>query len=123
MPGVGEPAVYSQTGGQIDIMPTVANLLGISMKDQLHFGEDLMNQQTNMLPVRHFLPTGSFINDTSMYLTGVDYDDGDNFNLIDGSETEGGSTKEQFDAVQRLLNMSNSYIQQLPDLPSTDDAK
>ncbi|MNP85745.1 hypothetical protein D3C76_1856240 [compost metagenome] len=69
------------------------------------------------------MPTGSFINDTSMYLTGVDYDDGDNFNLIDGSETEGGSTKEQFDAVQRLLNMSNSYIQQLPDLPSTDDAK
>lgn len=122
-PGVGQPTVYSQTGGQIDIMPTVANLLGISMKDQLYFGEDLMNQQTNMLPVRHFLPTGSFINDTSMYLTGVDYDDGDNFNLIDGSETEGGSTKEQFDAVQRLLNMSNSYIQQLPDLPSTDNAE
>lgn len=122
-PGSGEPTVYNQTGGQIDIMPTVANLLGISMKDQIHFGEDLMNQQTNLLPVRHFLPTGSFINDTSMYLTGVDYDDGTNYNLIDGSETEGGSTKEQFDAVQRLLNLSNSYILQLPDLSSTDDGE
>jgi phosphoglycerol transferase MdoB-like AlkP superfamily enzyme len=120
-PGIDQPTVYTQTGGQIDILPTVANLLGISMKDQLHFGEDLMNQQTNLLPVRHFLPTGSFINDTSLYLTGVDYDDGSNYNLIDGSETEGGSTKAQFDAVQRLLNMSNSYILQRPDLSSTDD--
>jgi phosphoglycerol transferase MdoB-like AlkP superfamily enzyme len=120
-PGIDQPTVYTQTGGQIDILPTVANLLGISMKDQLHFGEDLMNQQTNLLPVRHFLPTGSFINDTSLYLTGVDYDDGNNYNLIDGSETEGGSTKEQFDAVQRLLNMSNSYILQRPDLSSTED--
>lgn len=122
-PGVDQPTVHTQTGGQIDILPTVANLLGISMKDQLHFGEDLMNQQTNLLPVRHFLPTGSFINDTSLYLTGVDYDDGSNYNLIDGSETEGGSTQAQFDAVQRLLNMSNSYILQRPDLPSTDDGE
>lgn len=122
-PGINQPTVYTQTGGQIDILPTVANLLGISMKDQLHFGEDLMNQQTNLLPVRHFLPTGSFINDTSLYLTGVDYDDGNNYNLIDGSETEGGSTQAQFDAVQRLLNMSNSYILQRPDLSSTDDGE
>lgn len=122
-PGLDQPNVHTQTGGQIDILPTVANLLGISMKDQLHFGEDLMNQQTNLLPVRHFLPTGSFINDTSLYLTGVDYDDGNNYNLIDGSETEGGSTKAQFDAVQRLLNMSNSYILQRPDLPSSDDGE
>lgn len=123
IPGMDQPIISNQTGGQIDILPTVANLLGISMKDQLHFGEDLMNQQTNLLPVRHFLPTGSFINDTSMYLTGVDYDDGINYNLITGSETEGGSTKEQFDAVQRLLNMSNSYILQRPDLPSTLDGE
>ncbi|KTD85614.1 LTA synthase family protein [Paenibacillus etheri] len=122
-PGIDQPNVYTQTGGQIDILPTVANLLGISMKDQLHFGEDLMNQQTNLLPVRHFLPTGSFINDTSLYLTGIDYDDGSNYNLNDGSETEGGSTKAQFDAVQRLLNMSNSYILQRPDIPSTDDGE
>lgn len=122
-PGVGQPAVYPQTGGQIDILPTVANLLGVSVKNQLHFGEDLMNQETNLLPVRHFLPTGSFINDNSLYLTGVDYEDGSNFNLITGAETDGGSTKAQFDAVQRLLNMSNSYILQRPDLAGAEDTK
>lgn len=121
-PGAVQPAEFSQTGGQVDILPTLANLLGISVKDQLHFGEDLLNQSTNLLPVRHFLPSGSFINDTSMYLTGVSYVDGTNYNLIDNSITKGGSTEAQFNAVDRLLNMSNSYILQLPDLVK-DEAK
>ncbi|MRN52896.1 LTA synthase family protein [Paenibacillus monticola] len=121
-PGAVQPAVFSQTGGHIDILPTVANLLGISVKDQLHFGEDLLNQHTNLLPIRHFLPSGSFVNDTSMYLTGVSYEDGTNYNLIDNSITKGGSTEAQFNAVDRLLNMSNSYILQLPDL-AKDEAK
>ncbi len=121
-PGAVQPVEFSQTGGQVDILPTLANLLGISVKDQLHFGEDLLNQQTNLLPVRHFLPSGSFINDTSMYLTGVSYADGTNYNLTDNSITKGSSTEAQFNAVDRLLNMSNSYILQLPDLVK-DEAK
>ncbi|WP_379133938.1 LTA synthase family protein [Paenibacillus sp. sgz500958] len=119
-PGAGQPAVLSQTGGQIDILPTVANLLGVSVENQLHFGQDLFNQTTNLLPVRHFLPTGSFINDTSMFLPGVGFEDGTNYNLLDNSITKDTSTVEQFNAVQRLLNMSSSYIHQLPDLPKDD---
>ncbi|MDQ0195723.1 LTA synthase family protein [Paenibacillus wynnii] len=120
-PGIGQPATFSQTGGQIDILPTVANLLGVSLNDQIHFGEDLFNYKTNLLPVRHFLPTGSFINDSSMYLTGVSYADGTNYNLTDNSITKEGSTEAQFNAVNRLLNMSNSYILQLPDNAPKDE--
>jgi len=121
-PGTGQPAKFSQTGGQVDILPTVANLLGVSVQNQLHFGEDLFNQKTNLLPVRHFLPTGSFINDTSMFLTGVSFEDGTNYNLLDNSITAHTSTEAEFNAVQRLLNMSGSYITQLPDLPVEDDS-
>lgn len=115
-PGAKLPAVMDHTGGQVDILPTVANLLGVSVQNQLHFGEDLFNQQTNLLPVRHFLPTGSFINDKSIYVTGDAYGDGTNYSQLDNSSLEGGSTEAQFDAVQRLLHLSNSYILQLPDL-------
>ncbi len=31
--------------GQIDIMPTVANLLGVSLENNLHFGHDLLNYE------------------------------------------------------------------------------
>ncbi|WP_151735462.1 LTA synthase family protein ['Paenibacillus yunnanensis' Narsing Rao et al. 2020] len=109
------PPVMSGTGGQIDILPTVANLLGVSTESQLHFGQDLFNQESNLIPLRHFLPTGSFINDSSIYVTGKDYADGSNYSLIDNGLIPGGSTEEQFNRAQRLLDLSNSYLLQLPD--------
>lgn len=114
-PGAVLPGEMDQTGGQVDILPTVANLLGVPLKNQLHFGEDLLNQKNNLLPTRHFLPTGSFINNESIYVTGAAYADGTNYSLQDNSILEGGSTEAQFAAVQRLLRLSNSYIMQLPD--------
>ncbi|WP_310551178.1 LTA synthase family protein [Paenibacillus glufosinatiresistens] len=119
------PAQMSGTGGQVDVLPTVANLLGVSLDHQLHFGEDLYNQKTNLLPVRHFLPTGSFINDKSIYVTGKEYADGINYNFADNSPLENGSTEEQFKAAQRLLLLSHSYLSQLPNeasqTPATPD--
>lgn len=116
-PGVTYPKTFEQTGGQIDILPTVANLLGVSMKDQIHFGEDLLNQQTNLLPMRHFLPTGSFVGDTAMFLPGVGFEDGTNYDVKDNSISASGSTEAQYNAALRLLNMSDSYAKQLPALP------
>ncbi len=109
------PAVMERTGGQIDILPTVANLLGVSLQNQLHFGEDLLNTQSNLIPFRHFLPTGSFVNNTSIYLPGNDYEDGSNYRLSDNAEVKDGSTEAQFEAAERLLDMSNSYLLQLPE--------
>ncbi|MNO02794.1 hypothetical protein D3C81_2233060 [compost metagenome] len=57
------------------------------------------------------------MNNTSIYLTGNDYADGSNYSLRDNSITKGGSTEKQFEAAERLLNMSNSYLVQLPDQP------
>ncbi|MBB6735021.1 LTA synthase family protein [Cohnella zeiphila] len=115
-PGVTtSPKKLEQTGGQIDILPTVSNLLGFSLQNQIHFGEDLFNQKTNLLPMRHFLPTGSFINDTSVFLPGIEYEDGINYSVIDNSELQDGSTKDQYDRALELLNMSDSYVKQLPE--------
>lgn len=114
-PGVTYPNKLEQTGGEIDITPTVTNLLGVSMGNQIHFGEDLLNQKTNVLPMRHFLPTGSFINDTVAFLPGISYEDGTNYSVWDNSKLDSGSTKQQYDNALKLLNMSDSYVKQLPD--------
>jgi lipoteichoic acid synthase len=113
-PGGELPSMNEGSGGQIDILPTVANLLGVSIQNQLHFGQDLFNQDSNLIPVRHFLPVGSFVNDQSMYVTGNDYADGSNYSLSDNEVTKEGSTEMQFSAAQQLLDMSNSYLLQLP---------
>ncbi|MFX3634311.1 MAG: LTA synthase family protein [Candidatus Pristimantibacillus sp.] len=114
-PGVSYPAVIDKTGGQVDILPTVTNLVGVSLQDQIHFGEDLLNQNKNVLPMRHFLPTGSFINDTNMFLPGIGYEDGTNYQLSDNNINNNGSTEEQYNRALKLLNLSDNYVEQLPD--------
>ncbi|MCG7380035.1 LTA synthase family protein [Paenibacillus sp. ACRSA] len=115
------PPVINTIGGQIDILPTVANLLGIPLGHQLVLGEDLFNQERNLIPLRHFLPDGSFINDKILYMTGNQYADGVHYELSNNRIVEGGSTASQFSAAQRLLDLSNSYLLQLPDAYSNQE--
>ncbi|MGO4541767.1 LTA synthase family protein [Paenibacillus sp. 2TAB19] len=113
-PGVTYPAVMEQTGGQIDILPTVANLTGVSLDNQIHFGQDLLNQSSNLLPMRHFLPSGSVITDTDVFLPGIGFEDGVNYFLLDNSESEEGTSEEQYNRALELLHLSDSYVSQLP---------
>ncbi|XID91264.1 LTA synthase family protein [Paenibacillaceae bacterium WGS1546] len=115
-PGVTYPALHEQTGGQIDILPTVANLAGISLEDQIHFGQDLLNQSSNLLPMRYFLPTGSIVTDTGVFIPGIEYEDGTNYPFGGLLEDEvEGAAREQYEHALRLLNLSDSYVKQLPD--------
>ncbi|WP_256759269.1 LTA synthase family protein [Cohnella sp. WQ 127256] len=115
-PGVTYPAEIKQTGGQIDILPTVANLMGISIANQIHFGQDLFNQTTsNVLPMRHFLPSGSIISDSSIFIPGIGFDDGKNYPFAGQEGNENGATVEQYEHALELLNLSDSYVKQLPD--------
>ncbi|RUS48714.1 LTA synthase family protein [Cohnella sp. AR92] len=114
-PGVTYPSELKNTGAEVDVTPTVANLLGISMDNQIHFGEDLLNQTTNLLPTRHFLPYGSFFNSHYLYIPGIDYADGMNYAIEDNSESTTGSTEEQYYNALKLSQLSDSYIKQLPE--------
>ncbi|WP_225442744.1 LTA synthase family protein [Paenibacillus lycopersici] len=113
VPGVTYPSVQHDVGGQIDILPTVANLLGVSTANQIHFGQDLLNQTSNLLPMRHFLPSGSFINDENVFLPGKDYTDGTNFPLP-GEAGDKQATEDQYNRALELLNLSDSFVSHLP---------
>ena len=111
-----KPQVIDGVGGEVDIMPTVANLLGVSLKDHIHFGEDLLNQNYNLLPERYYLPSGSFLNDKALFIPGVFYKDGEEFPLQAGSEDgQKQTTEDEYNRALKLLHLSDSYVQQLPD--------
>ncbi|OXM14928.1 sulfatase [Paenibacillus herberti] len=121
-PGALEPSVESTVGGQSDIMPTIANLIGSKLDDQLHFGQDLLNERSNLLPERYYLPSGSFINDREIFIPGTGYADGKRIELPSSADDSadggpGSATQEQFDRALKLLRMSDSYVRSLP---STD---
>lgn len=113
--GAEEPQVFEQLGGQVDVLPTVANLLGVSLDNQLHFGQDLLNQTYNILPQRYYLPTGSFLSSAELFLSGTGYEDGTHYPLAgDGSSTES-ATEDEYERALELLKLSDSFVNQLPD--------
>ncbi|GAA0373582.1 LTA synthase family protein [Paenibacillus motobuensis] len=115
IPGQSEPRVLENVGGQVDILPTVANLLGVSMSNQIHFGEDMLNHSYNLLPQRYYLPSGSFINDKAVFMPGTWYEDGTQFPLAKDSVSQALTTEDEYNRALDLLRLSDSYVQQLPD--------
>lgn len=114
--GVTTPALKEQLGGQVDILPTVANLLGVPLDYHIHFGQDLLNQTAyNLLPQRYYLPTGSFVNNEELFLSGSGFEDGQHYTLSGDGTDLLQSTEDEFNRALELLRMSDSYVSQLPD--------
>ncbi|URN96767.1 MAG: LTA synthase family protein [Candidatus Pristimantibacillus lignocellulolyticus] len=112
--GVSEGQTLSQIGGQVDVLPTIANLLGISVESQIHFGQDIFNQTENILPQRYYLPTGSFLTSEELFLSGSGYEDGRHYSLSGHNVDNGLATESEFQSALDLLKLSDSYVNSLP---------
>ncbi|ASA22421.1 LTA synthase family protein [Paenibacillus donghaensis] len=114
--GITSPSIKNQLGGQVDILPTVANLLGVSLDNHIHFGQDLLNQTAyNLLPQRYYLPTGSFVNNEELFLSGSGFEDGQHYTISGDGNKPLQSTEDEFNRALKLLHLSDSYVSQLPD--------
>lgn len=113
--GITYPRTFNQIGGQVDLLPTIANLFGISLDDQIHFGQDIFNHPYNLLPQRYYLPSGSMISGEVLFIPGSDYDDGTEYPLKETGAGSAGVTEEEYEKALELLRYSDSYIRQLPD--------
>ncbi|QJC96840.1 Lipoteichoic acid synthase LtaS Type IIIa, enzyme responsible for polyglycerolphosphate LTA synthesis [Bacillus mojavensis] len=73
IPGITDkkPKTIDKVGGQIDIRPTLMNLLGIDTKNLIQFGNDLLSDDKLDFTV---LRDGSFITDQIVYTDGLCYD-------------------------------------------------
>lgn len=112
--GAADGQTISKIGGQVDILPTVANLLGISVVDQIYFGQDIFNQDENLLPERYYLPTGSFLTSEELFLSGSGYSDGRHYSLSGHNVENGQATEDEFQRSLELLQLSDSYVNSLP---------
>lgn len=125
MPGL-EPRTIESMGGQVDILPTIANLVGASMDGQIHFGQDLLNESSNIIPQRYYLPSGSFLSGQSLYIPGVGYEDGTRYELKKDLPANG-TTKDDYDRALELLRLSDSFMTGLPEhggaQPPAEDEK
>lgn len=116
VPGEEENSqTFEHIGGQVDFMPTLLNLVGIKNEESIMFGQDLFNYETNLLGMRFYLPTGSFINDDILFSPGDSFDDGqavDQTTLEDVENIE--QYQEDFQRLTELLELSDAYVTHLP---------
>lgn len=55
------------TGGQIDFLPTIANIMGLSLDDTLYLGQDLANASEGFVAFTTYLFEGSFANNEVVF--------------------------------------------------------
>lgn len=106
-----------QVGGQVDIVPTLANLLGIDFKERGYtaFGHDLLNTEHNVVGMRYYLPTGSFFNNDIMFVPGKGFDDGTAIDLKTLQPVSDFSGyRKDYDYILSLLKLSDQYVKSLP---------
>ncbi|MNZ67531.1 Lipoteichoic acid synthase 2 [compost metagenome] len=117
IPGQNLGITSDQSGGQVDMMPTMANLLGISLNDEgfTALGQDLLNIDHNVFGMRYYLPTGSFFNDEILFMPGQGFDDGSAISLDTLQPvSDFSSYRSDYDYVTQLMKLSDEYVKLLP---------
>ncbi|GGH37118.1 hypothetical protein GCM10008013_44380 [Paenibacillus segetis] len=117
IPGQNMGVVSERSGGQVDMLPTIANLLGVSLKDEQFtaLGQDLLNIDRNVFGMRYYLPTGSFFNDEIMFVPGKGFEDGTATSLRTLEPIEDFSAyRQDYDYVTQLMKLSDEYVNLLP---------
>jgi len=108
VPGL-KPQIINTSGGQVDILPTLANLLGIPL-NQIDFGQDILNYKQNLLGFRYYNPDGTFIDSNSFHLAGSkEIQKLDNHRLM----TNEAYYLQEEQRIKLLMQLSDSYIQSL----------
>lgn len=67
VPGSNVEETIHTTGGQIDFLPTVANIMGLSLDNTMTLGQDLANAQEGFVAFTTYIFEGSFANNDIIF--------------------------------------------------------
>lgn len=101
IPGYTDNKVISKVSGQIDIRPTILNLLGIEEPNPITFGQDLLSEERPSFVIAR---DGSFATSDVVYTKGVCYD------KYTGGETTDDACLTDIEKSKLDLTFSNQVI-------------
>lgn len=115
IPNLTAGETFTTIGSQIDMMPTVANLLDLSLDNHVYFGQDIINYPNNLFGIRYYMPYGSFFNNEIAFRPAENFDDGEAFDIQTGKQIiDYSQYKNDYERLIKLLKLSDDYVKSLP---------
>jgi lipoteichoic acid synthase len=118
LPGQTAGVVSQEALGHIDIMPTIADALGLDISGVPHVGKSAFVGSPGLVPMRSYVPAGTLANDRVVFVPGLTASEGRAFRLDDGAPTS--VTATEFADQQRareLSVLSDEWARSLPRRP------
>ena len=115
LPKQTTPELRTETAGQIDIMPTVADLVGLDMTQIPHMGRSVFVNSNKLYPLNAYLPGGSFLNDNVLFMPGLGFDDGSAVKISDDSGVKPTDLEaNDYKRMLALTKLSDKWVKSLP---------
>ncbi|MBO9539506.1 LTA synthase family protein [bacterium] len=111
VPGMPVRGTFERVAGQIDIMPTLVNIMGVH--DQgLMLGQDLMQTPRGPSPLTGRYPLGSFVDENMIFLASPDgvLESGTLFNRKTGEKLDTRRAEAKLQEVLRMYEVSQQVI-------------
>ncbi len=103
IPGSGVNETINTTGGQIDFFPTIANIMGLDMKNTFVLGQDLSNAKNGFVAFTAYLFDGSFAKDDVLFQISRE-------GIFEGSRAWRIGTNEVLDASLYQVDYDNAIL-------------
>jgi phosphoglycerol transferase MdoB-like AlkP superfamily enzyme len=115
LPGQTKGVTRTDTVGQVDIMPSIADLVGLDISQLPHMGRSVFVNSNALVPFNSYLPGGSFANDTNLFMPGLGFDDGTAVKVADNSKADPGDREaNDYKRMLELAKLSDKWVRSLP---------
>lgn len=113
IPGYGNSEIKSITGGQIDFLPTIANIMGIEINNPFIAGRDLINSEEGFSAFVTYLFRGSYITDSVIFRFSEDmiYEESEAFNRSDNSSVDISKCRDNYEKAKKLIDASKYVLE------------
>jgi lipoteichoic acid synthase len=115
LPGQTSPEVVGDVVGQVDIMPTIADLVGLDLTEVPHMGRSVFVKSNALVPLNSYLPGGSFLNDSVLFMPGLGFEDGSAVKMGNSASIKPTKTEEDdYSRMRELTKLSHKWVLSLP---------
>lgn len=118
LPGQSAAHVSTKPVGQVDIMPTIAELVGLDLSAVPHMGRSAFVDSPSLILTRSYEPGGTFIDNTAIIVPGLSFDDAKAYSVASGAPVATTrAQRDEYALAQRLSLLSDAWIKSLPIRP------